>query len=72
MRLPQRGGEVLVGGGWQGADASVTNATHTTVASGAQLHADAWVQGDGGTVVVWADDTARARPAHGLWWCARR
>lgn len=58
---PSGGGEVLVGGGWQGADASVTNATHTTVARGAQLHADAWVQGDGGTVVVWADDTARVQ-----------
>lgn len=58
---PSGGGEVLVGGGWQGADASVTNATHTTVASGAQMHADAWVQGDGGTVVVWADDTARVQ-----------
>jgi len=53
------GGEVLVGGGYQGRDARLSNAQSTLVAAGAQLKADATVQGDGGTVVVWADGATR-------------
>ncbi len=53
------GGELLVGGGYQGKDARLSNAQNTTVEMGAQLRADATTQGDGGTVIVWADDTAR-------------
>lgn len=49
------GGEVLVGGGLHGQDARLSNAQQTTVASGARILADATVQGDGGTVVVWSD-----------------
>lgn len=51
----QGGGQVLVGGGWQGKDASVTNAQTTRVDQGARLKADAIEVGDGGTVVVWSD-----------------
>jgi filamentous hemagglutinin family protein len=53
------GGRMRVGGGLQGQEADVANAQHTTVAAGAQLLADARTQGDGGRVIVWADDTAR-------------
>jgi filamentous hemagglutinin family protein len=53
------GGEVLVGGGYQGHDARVVNAQTTQVASGAQLRANAVTQGNGGTVVVWADGATR-------------
>ncbi|WP_374666190.1 beta strand repeat-containing protein [Ramlibacter sp.] len=53
------GGEILVGGGWQGQDARVTNAQTTTVEAGAQLKANAGDQGDGGTVVVWADGSTQ-------------
>jgi filamentous hemagglutinin family protein len=53
------GGELLLGGGYQGKDARLSNAQTTTVEMGAQLRADAITQGDGGTVIVWADDTAR-------------
>jgi filamentous hemagglutinin family protein len=53
------GGELLVGGGYQGKDARLSNAQTTTVEMGAQLRADATAQGDGGTVIVWADDTTR-------------
>jgi filamentous hemagglutinin family protein len=53
------GGEVLVGGGYQGHDARVANAQTTQVESGAQLRADAITQGNGGTVVVWADGATR-------------
>lgn len=53
------GGEVLVGGGYQGHDARLTNAQTTDVQSGAQLRADALTQGGGGTVVVWSDGATR-------------
>ena len=53
------GGELLLGGGYQGKDARLSNAQTTTVEMGAQLRADATTQGDGGTVIVWADDTTR-------------
>ncbi|GBL57461.1 filamentous hemagglutinin [Pseudomonas citronellolis] len=49
------GGDIKVGGGWQGQDASVRNAQQVSVASGAELRADATVQGDGGQVVAWSD-----------------
>ena len=49
------GGEVLVGGGWQGGDGSIHEATGTVVAAGALLEANATVTGNGGTVVAWSD-----------------
>ncbi|MCM5681353.1 filamentous hemagglutinin N-terminal domain-containing protein [Schlegelella sp. S2-27] len=49
------GGQVYVGGGWQGRDAAIENALATRVDRGAQLKADAIEVGDGGTVVVWSD-----------------
>jgi filamentous hemagglutinin family protein len=53
------GGTVLVGGDWQGANAAVRNAAQTFVADGARVRADAASGGDGGKVVVWADDATR-------------
>lgn len=53
------GGEVLVGGGFQGADADVRNATSTFFAGDASVRADALDQGDGGTVIVWSDNVTR-------------
>uniref|UniRef100_Q3ARR0 Filamentous hemagglutinin-like protein n=1 Tax=Chlorobium chlorochromatii (strain CaD3) TaxID=340177 RepID=Q3ARR0_CHLCH len=49
------GGEVLVGGSWQGSDASVRQAVGTVVMPGALLQANATGNGNGGTVVVWSD-----------------
>ncbi len=49
------GGEVLVGGSWQGKDKSVYEATTTIVETGVLLEANATTNGDGGTVVVWSD-----------------
>jgi filamentous hemagglutinin family protein len=49
------GGEILVGGGWQGQDQSIPQATTTTIQSGAVLQANATREGDGGTVVAWSD-----------------
>jgi len=53
------GGEILVGGDYQGGNPEVRNAAMTHVASGATLDASATVAGDGGRVIVWADDTTR-------------
>ncbi len=50
------GGTVLVGGGRQG-QGPIANAKATTVAAGAVITADATSKGNGGTVVVWADNT---------------
>ncbi|MEJ2199713.1 MAG: filamentous hemagglutinin N-terminal domain-containing protein, partial [Desulfuromonadaceae bacterium] len=52
---PTGGGEVLVGGGWQGSDPSIHEATNTLVEQGALLEASATDHGNGGTVVVWSD-----------------
>jgi filamentous hemagglutinin family protein len=49
-----RGGTILVGGNWQGKGPEA-NASSTYVGSGVVLDASATGQGDGGTVVVWAD-----------------
>lgn len=54
------GGTVLVGGDYQGKNADVKNATVTYFGSGASIKADATDNGDGGKVIVWADDTTRA------------
>ena len=51
------GGSILVGGDYQGANAAVPNAEMTHVESGAVIRADALAAGNGGKVVVWADDT---------------
>jgi filamentous hemagglutinin family protein len=48
------GGEVLVGGDWQGGG-TVSRAQTTTVDAATVIHADALRNGPGGKVVVWAD-----------------
>ena len=53
------GGTVLVGGDYQGGNPDVQNASRTFVGSRATLRADAVSSGDGGKVIVWADDTTR-------------
>ena len=51
------GGQVLVGGDYQGANPEVRNANFVEVHAGAEIIADAKNKGDGGQVVVWADDS---------------
>ncbi|MBL8471741.1 MAG: filamentous hemagglutinin N-terminal domain-containing protein, partial [Rhodocyclaceae bacterium] len=53
----QGGGSILIGGDARGANPDVANATTTRVAAGATLRADATAAGNGGKIVVWADDT---------------
>ena len=57
------GGEVLVGGDYQGKNPDVQNAQRTHVAADTEIRADAVAEGDGGKVVIWADGDTRF-PAH--------
>ncbi|CAG0996917.1 Heme/hemopexin-binding protein [Phycisphaerales bacterium] len=52
------GGKVLVGGNFQG-QGRERNAEQTYVSGGSVIKADATQRGDGGTVVVWGDQTTR-------------
>jgi filamentous hemagglutinin family protein len=49
------GGEILVGGDYQGGNPAVGNAPTNDVGAAATLRADARDGGDGGKVVVWSD-----------------
>ncbi len=49
------GGEVLVGGDYQG-KGQVQNSVRTVVDEDATINADALDNGDGGKVIIWADD----------------
>lgn len=53
------GGQVRIGGDYQGANPDVPNAAFTYVDAAATVKADATVQGDGGRVIVWADEATR-------------
>ncbi|MBZ0090878.1 MAG: filamentous hemagglutinin N-terminal domain-containing protein, partial [Sulfuricellaceae bacterium] len=52
------GGTALIGGNYQG-KGTEQNASSTFVATGAQVKADALSKGNGGKLVVWADDATR-------------
>lgn len=53
------GGQILVGGDFQGGNAAVQNAKRVFVGEGARLEADAGDHGDGGRIIVWADENTR-------------
>jgi len=55
----QGGGEVLVGGDYQGKNPDIKNASQTYVGAETSIKADAGKEGDGGKVIVWADETTR-------------
>jgi len=54
------GGQVLIGGDYQGKNAAVHNAKATYVGRNATIKADAKTSGNGGKVIVWANDITRA------------
>lgn len=54
------GGTVLVGGDYQGKNATVQNSQTTYVGANTTIKADATGSGNGGKVIVWADDTTQA------------
>ena len=53
------GGTALIGGDYQGKNPNVLNAERTYVSSDANIRADAGLSGDGGRVIVWADEITR-------------
>ncbi len=55
----QGGGEVLVGGDYQGKNPDIKNASQTYLGADTSIKADAISEGDGGRVIVWADDATR-------------
>lgn len=53
------GGEILIGGDYQGKNPDIPNAEKVVVGSGVLLNADANRLGDGGRIIVWADNWTR-------------
>ncbi len=51
------GGRIRIGGGWQGKDSDVTNASTTVITAPSVITANAASQGDGGTVVAWSESS---------------
>ena len=49
------GGQINIGGGWQGQDPAIRQANATRVEAGARLDASAIQSGNGGEIVVWSD-----------------
>ncbi|ATM96959.1 adhesin [Yersinia frederiksenii] len=50
------GGQVLIGGGWQGENKQVRNAHSLVMDKGAEIDASATRKGHGGTVVLWSEN----------------
>jgi filamentous hemagglutinin family protein len=53
------GGTVLVGGDYQGRNPDIRNAQQSYVSADVVISADAMQRGNGGKVIVWADDVTR-------------
>ncbi|MCA9113943.1 MAG: hypothetical protein KDA79_02575 [Planctomycetaceae bacterium] len=60
------GGTVLIGGDRSGRDSGITTAFTTILGAEVTVSADALEQGHGGTIIVWADDTALVHGSGGL------
>ncbi|MDX1901184.1 MAG: hypothetical protein SFW66_04150 [Gammaproteobacteria bacterium] len=50
------GGEILLGGDYQGKNPDIQNAQFTFLGSGVNLYADALTNGDGGKIILWANE----------------
>ncbi|EMT5615501.1 filamentous hemagglutinin N-terminal domain-containing protein, partial [Salmonella enterica] len=55
------GGEVYVGGGWQGQDSRIKNASKVVMDKTATADVSATENGNGGTAVLWSDDYTNFR-----------
>ncbi|EMA5121512.1 filamentous hemagglutinin N-terminal domain-containing protein [Salmonella enterica] len=55
------GGEVYVGGGWQGQDSHIKNASKVVMDKTATVDVSATESGNGGTAVLWSDDYTNFR-----------
>ncbi len=56
----QGGGEILIGGDFQGKNKNIKNAEAVYLGEETRIKADAIEKGDGGKVIVWSDDRTRA------------
>ncbi|TQV72749.1 filamentous hemagglutinin N-terminal domain-containing protein, partial [Aliikangiella marina] len=50
------GGDILIGGDFQGSNSAIRNASRTYVGDDTEIYADALNEGDGGTVILWSDE----------------
>ncbi|EEU9452355.1 filamentous hemagglutinin N-terminal domain-containing protein, partial [Escherichia coli] len=57
----QGGGEVYVGGGWQGKDIGIRHAQKVVMLKGADIDVSATGKGNGGTAVLWSDEYTNFR-----------
>ncbi|EBQ4756758.1 filamentous hemagglutinin N-terminal domain-containing protein, partial [Salmonella enterica subsp. diarizonae] len=55
------GGEVYVGGGWQGKDSGIRHASKVVMDKNAVIDVSAKARGQGGTAVLWSDDYTNFR-----------
>ncbi|HHR4276520.1 TPA: filamentous hemagglutinin N-terminal domain-containing protein, partial [Salmonella enterica] len=55
------GGEVYVGGGWQGQDSAIRHASKVVMDKRAMIDVSARERGQGGTAVLWSDDYTNFR-----------
>ncbi|EKF0976790.1 filamentous hemagglutinin N-terminal domain-containing protein, partial [Salmonella enterica] len=55
------GGEVYVGGGWQGRDSAIKNASKVVMDKGAIIDVSATEQGNGGQAVLWSEEFTNFR-----------
>ncbi|MBY0238190.1 MAG: filamentous hemagglutinin N-terminal domain-containing protein, partial [Burkholderiaceae bacterium] len=53
------GGQILIGGGYQGQDASVPNAQQTYIGAQVQVRSNALDNGNGGRIIAWGDNATR-------------
>ena len=51
----RQGGNILIGGSYQGQDTNVPVAEHVLIEKPVQIHADALQTGDGGEVIIWSE-----------------
>ena len=51
------GGTIYIGGGQSGNDSGIPNATNTDIENGVEIIADATASGDGGRIILFAEDT---------------
>src|SRR5690606_25550204 len=56
---PNGGGHILVGGDREGLNPQIRNADFTYIGQDSAIDASAVVVGDGGTVIIYAEDTTR-------------
>ncbi len=54
------GGEILIGGDYQGANPDIKNAASTWVGPNVTVNANAGATGKGGKVIIWSDQATRA------------